>query len=49
LNEGQVRLPISFFDNVVEVSHGLVGMENKSKRDFIQGIDSFHRPLWLLH
>ena len=37
LGEGQVTLPISFFDNVVEVSHRLVGMDYESKEDFIQG------------
>jgi hypothetical protein len=44
LGEGQVTLPISFFDNVVEVAHRLVGMDYKSKRDLVQGLDSFHRP-----
>jgi hypothetical protein len=44
LGEGQVTLPISFFDNVVEVAHRLVGMDYKSKEDFIQDQDSFHRP-----
>ena len=37
LRKGQVRLLISFFDNVVEVSHRLMGMDHESKEDFIQG------------
>jgi hypothetical protein len=41
LRKGQVRLPISFFNNVVEVSHRLMGMDHESKEDFIQGQDSF--------
>jgi hypothetical protein len=41
LRKGQVRLPISFFNNVVEVSHRLMGMDYDSKEDFIQGQDSF--------
>jgi hypothetical protein len=44
LRKGQVTLPISFFNNVVEVSHRLMGMDDESKEDFIQGQNSFHRP-----
>ena len=44
LRKGQVGLPISFFNNMVEVSHRLMGMDYKCKEDFIQEQNSFHRP-----
>jgi hypothetical protein len=37
LYEGRVSPLVSFFDDVVEVSHGLVGMDDQSERDFVQG------------
>jgi len=44
LRKGQVTLLISFFNNVVEVPYRLMRMDHESKEDFIQGLDSFHRP-----
>jgi hypothetical protein len=37
LHEGGVSLLVSFFDDVVEVPHGLVGMDDQSERNFVQG------------
>jgi hypothetical protein len=39
--EGPVSPLVSFFDDVVEVPHGLVGMDCQSERNFAQGWDSF--------
>jgi hypothetical protein len=36
LYEGRIRLLVRFFDNVVEVPHGLVGMDYQSERNFVQ-------------
>jgi hypothetical protein len=41
LYEGCVSSLVSFFDNAVEVSHGLMGMDYQSERNFVQGWDSF--------
>jgi hypothetical protein len=37
LHEGGVSLLVSFLDDVVEVSHRLVGMDYQSERNFVQG------------
>ena len=37
LHEGRVSPLVSFFDDVVEVPHGLVGMDYQSERNFVQG------------
>jgi hypothetical protein len=37
LHEGRISPLVSFFDDVVEVSHGLVGMYYQSERSFVQG------------
>jgi hypothetical protein len=36
LQEGCVGPLVSFFDDVVEVPHGLVGMDYQSERNFVQ-------------
>jgi hypothetical protein len=36
LHEGRVSPLVSFFDDVIEVPHGLVGMDYKSERNFVQ-------------
>jgi hypothetical protein len=41
LHEGRISPLVSFFDHVLEVSHGLVGMDYESKRNFVQGENSF--------
>ncbi len=35
-NKGGVRFPKGVFENMVEVPHGLVRMDDQSKTDFIQ-------------
>jgi hypothetical protein len=36
LHEGRVSPLVSFFDDMVEVPNGLVGMDHQSKRNFVQ-------------
>jgi hypothetical protein len=37
LHEGRVSPLVGFFDDVVEVPYGLVGMDYQSERNFVQG------------
>jgi hypothetical protein len=52
LHEGRVSPTVSFFDDVVEVPHGLVGMDYQSERNLVQDQDPFlqrpNLPTWLL-
>ena len=36
LHEGRVSPLVSLFDDVVEISHGLVGMDYQSEPNFVQ-------------
>ncbi len=41
LHERSISALVSFFDDVIEVPHRLVGMDYQSERNFIQGCYSF--------